>query len=195
MHYIVYKISNKVNGKSYIGCHKTTDLNDGYMGSGLLIKRAIEKYGLENFEKEILFEFSNAEEMFEKEREMVEIGPNSYNLNEGGHGGFSYINSIGKNINYDFANYRNHESVMKGYHTGIGAPGFVKPKFSGNEFAGKRHTDKSKQEIGLKNSVHQTGEGNSQFGSLWVTNGHDNLKIKKTDVIPIGYSKGRVIKK
>ena len=195
MHYIVYKILNRVNGKSYIGCHKTTNLNDGYMGSGRLIKRAIKKYGLENFEKEILFEFATAEEMFEKEQEIVEIGPQSYNLNEGGYGGFAYINSIGKNINCDIKNYRTHESVMKGYHAGIGAPNFVKPKFNGTEFAGKKHSDESKQQIGLKNSIHQAGEGNSQFGSMWVTNGKSNLKIKKNDTIPSGYYKGRVIKK
>ena len=195
MHYIVYKILNKVNGKFYIGCHKTSDLNDGYMGSGVLIKRAIEKYGLANFEKEILFEFSNADEMFDKEQDLVEIGQHTYNLNQGGHGGFAHINSVGKNKNFDWANYKNHDSVMKGYYAGIGSEDFVKPKFKGNEFAGKRHTVRSKQEIGRKNSVHQTGDGNSQFGSMWITNGQKNLKIKKTDSIPNGYRKGRVIKK
>ena len=194
MHYIVYKILNKVNGKFYIGCHKTSDINDDYMGSGLLIKRAIAKYGLENFEKEILVVCETAEDMFSKERELVEIGPHSYNLNEGGHGGFSYINSIGKNKNFNWADYKNHDATMKGYYSGIGADDFVKPKFKGNEFSGKRHTSKSKLEIGQKNSVHQTGQGNSQFGSMWVTNGKTNLKIKKTEAIPDGYRKGRVIK-
>ena len=95
MFYIVYKTTNIINGKFYIGKHKTKNLNDNYMGSGKLLKQAIEKYGKQNFVKEILFIFDNQEDMNDKEKELVVLTEDSYNLCEGGNGGFDYINSSG----------------------------------------------------------------------------------------------------
>lgn len=89
MYYTVYRITNLINNKIYVGCHQTKHIDDGYMGSGKLILQAIKKYGKENFKKEILFIFDNKEEMFFKEKELVFIGEGSYNLKHGGHGGFT----------------------------------------------------------------------------------------------------------
>jgi len=63
MFYIIYKTTNQINGKFYIGKHQTNDLNDGYLGSGTLLKRAIQKHGRQNFKKEILHVFDNEEEI------------------------------------------------------------------------------------------------------------------------------------
>lgn len=71
MNYTVYKITNKINSKIYVGCHVTENLNDGYMGSGVNIKKAIKKFGRENFIKEVLYIFDNKEDMLNKEREIV----------------------------------------------------------------------------------------------------------------------------
>jgi hypothetical protein len=88
MNYIVYKIINKINEKIYIGCHNAKNIYDDYMGSGKHIKRAIEKYGLENFEKIILYNFDNKLDMLKKEAELVNrefIKRNDvYNIIEGG---------------------------------------------------------------------------------------------------------------
>lgn len=62
-HYLIYKITNLVNGKFYIGQHKTDDLEDNYWGSGLAIHRAIDKYGIENFVFTVLIDLKNEEEM------------------------------------------------------------------------------------------------------------------------------------
>jgi hypothetical protein len=43
-----------VNAKIYVGVHKTSNLNDGYMGSGKIIRSAMEKHGISNFSKDIL---------------------------------------------------------------------------------------------------------------------------------------------
>jgi len=95
MFYTVYKITNKINNKFYIGKHQTTNLNDGYMGSGKLLRLAFSKYGIKNFEKEILHIFNTEEEMNAKEKELVILSEDSYNLCPGGNGGFTYINSSG----------------------------------------------------------------------------------------------------
>ena len=63
----------------------------------------------------------------------------------------------------------------------------------GHPFQGKTHREETKRMIGSANSVKQRGENNSQHGTVWITNGSDNKKIKKNDDIPKGWYKGRVI--
>lgn len=97
MHYYLYEVKNKVTGKIYVGVHKTDNLEDGYMGSGKVILKAIEKHGLENFEKTILEFFDDADSMFRRESEVVDdvflARDDVYNLRRGGMGGFDWINS------------------------------------------------------------------------------------------------------
>ena len=93
--YFVYKIENSVNGKYYIGVHKSNDPNDSYMGSGIAIKRAIKKYGIENFTKTILEEFDSADRAYSYEKMIVDPSSEmSYNMNTGGKGGWDYVNSL-----------------------------------------------------------------------------------------------------
>lgn len=88
----VYKITNLVNGKIYIGKHSTDDINDGYMGSGVLLHQAYKKYGLECFNKEVIDYYNNEAELNQGEIYWIarfnstdpKIG---YNLTYGGEGG------------------------------------------------------------------------------------------------------------
>lgn len=90
--YTIYKITNLINGKIYIGQHDmNTQLGDRYCCSGLHISRSIMKHGADNFKREIIFEFDNFEEMNLKERKMVTPefieDSQNYNLMEGGKNG------------------------------------------------------------------------------------------------------------
>jgi len=88
MIFLVYKITNLINDKEYIGIHKTDDVNDSYMGSGNLIKIAIKKYGKENFKKDILKTFDTEDEALQYERYLVNEeyvnNLNTYNIALGG---------------------------------------------------------------------------------------------------------------
>ena len=51
MYHYFYKITNRINGHYYYGVHSTSDIDDGYMGSGKRLKHAKNLYGIENFDK------------------------------------------------------------------------------------------------------------------------------------------------
>jgi hypothetical protein len=89
--YVVYKVKNKLNDKVYIGVHKTKNINDSYLGSGVLIKKAVEKYGKECFEKDILHICETRNEAYSLERSYVDdqfiVNQKTYNLRLGGMGG------------------------------------------------------------------------------------------------------------
>lgn len=93
--YCIYKITNLINGKTYIGQHKYKKLNDSYLGSGKLIKQAIDKYGKENFKKEILYsniqyrETVDDMERFAIAKERAK-GKAEYNIADGGNGGLIF---------------------------------------------------------------------------------------------------------
>lgn len=86
--YYVYLTTNLVNGKKYIGQHHG-ELNDSYLGSGALIKKAIDKYGKNNFSKIILEICEDYEALNIAERKWIKfynaVKSNVfYNIAEGG---------------------------------------------------------------------------------------------------------------
>ncbi|QAU04576.1 homing endonuclease [Vibrio phage Va1] len=219
MYYTVYKITNKLNDKIYIGVHKTKDLDDGYMGSGIHLKRSQEKYGIENFEKEIMHIFDNSEDMYVKESELVNeeflSRDDTYNIKLGGYGGFDYINEHCGNQGIRLNNVLSDEKRRLGntknaekfedseyaYIFGKNISRKLKEYYKVNEspFKGKKHSDETKIKISEKNSNNQMGWKNSQYGTMWIysTELKRSMKIKKEDYdeyASSGWSKGRKMK-
>ena len=95
--WILYKTTNNVNFKIYIGVHKVANTKQSriYLGSGGAMKKAIEKYGRENFTRVTLAEFNCSEDAYEAESEMVTKEfikrPDTYNMRTGGRGGVGYV--------------------------------------------------------------------------------------------------------
>ena len=220
MFFTVYKITNQIDGKIYIGSHKTKDLNDNYMGSGKYLKRAIEKYGIENFTKDILFVFDKPEPMFAKEAELVNKDfltlENTYNLKIGGTGGFDYLNNwknnpthssehmsmMIKSRNKKMSEDEQYDRKIKNkISEGLKLKFMTDKEYKKNVedrlskiWVGRKHSQKTKEQMRVSALGKQDGKKNSQYGSMWITNEIENVKIKKTDETPKGWRKGRVMK-
>ena len=91
MLYTIYKVTNVINDKIYIGKHQTLNPNDNYYGSGVALKNSIKIHGKENFKKEVLFVFESEQEMNLKEKELITeefvARTDTYNMGVGGEGG------------------------------------------------------------------------------------------------------------
>lgn len=87
---VVYLTTNLINNRKYIGVDKNNNIY--YYGSGKAIKKAIKKYGINNFKKEILEYNDDIKYIYEREKYWINEynAVNSkefYNISEGGKGG------------------------------------------------------------------------------------------------------------
>lgn len=101
MLYFIYKTTNLVTNKIYVGKRSTNNLDDGYLGSGIIIRNSIKKYGKENFKREIL-EFCKKDKINEREifwiKELDARNPEiGYNISKGGDGFSSGVDHISFN--------------------------------------------------------------------------------------------------
>jgi hypothetical protein len=205
-YYTIYQTTNEVTGKIYIGKHQTKKLDDGYIGSGKYLNNSINKHGIEKFTKKILYVFNNETDMNNKEKELVTEDfvkeDTNYNLCPGGKGGFGYIHANGlcdyavvskkggltpaKNPELASKNISNGVKIawQNGKYNKVDWVEICKSKY-------KHHTIKTKQKISETKKNTGTNKQNSQYGTMWITNGKENKKIKKDDFIPIDYRKGR----
>ena len=204
MYYYVYQITNLLNGKIYVGKHKSTKhpLKNGYYGSGKQITAAIKKYGIENFNKEVIYYCSSMEEMADKEAEIVTEDfvkrSDTYNMHKGGSGGWDHYNG----------SKAHKQNSSKGGIASSSRPDnpFKDPEFQ-KTVEWTRAPDRMRM-LGQKANTpeanakrkntfleigHSQGEKNSQFGRLWISNvlTKEIKRITINDNIPEGWVRGK----
>lgn len=130
----IYKVTNKVNGKMYVGQHRYdgAGLDPRYFGSGVLLKKAYDKYGIENFDMELIEECQD-EDLNTLEQLYIEhyntLKPNGYNLTKGGDGHLGYVipddikNKISNSL---MGHYVSDETKRKQSESHIGHPAWNK---------------------------------------------------------------------
>jgi len=214
VYHIVYKTTNLLNDKFYIGVHKSTKLQDSYLGSGKWISRSIKKYGRDNFRRENLFIYFSSVEAYSKENELISIhlkDPLCMNLKQGGMDGFDYINENGlcflkregeakriselgsAKLKYLRNNKEFRDSISLKIKDSI-LKAIKENRLKIPDWNGKHHSEETKKKMSEKAKINSKGSNNSQFGTCWITKEGINKKIKKEDLqtwLNQGWSKGR----
>lgn len=204
-HYI-YRTVCVITNRYYIGMHSTSNLNDGYLGSGRRLWLSINKYGKLNHHIEILEWLPDRASLKAREFELVNeellADPMCMNLQVGGGGGFLNIehqlkcSAAGGKTNpvdkVEKAKARMSKENLK--RLTEGSHKSWKENYS---WLGKSHTLETRDKIGYANSINQIGEKNSQFGTKWVVHPITGpIKVKSQEVddyLKNGYSVGRTL--
>lgn len=196
IHYI-YRTKCLVTGTWYVGMHSTCDINDGYMGSGVRLRRSIRKYGVNNHIKDIVEFFENRDLLVEAEKKAITsemiTDINCMNLMPGGNGGFisdeqQKHRSICANkvLNEKLKNDTVFkEQWLKKMKFGIQKAmdeGKMKTWKDNYNWIGKKHSEETKQKMSESSKGKGTGETNSQYGTCWITKDGMNKKIKKEEL-------------
>lgn len=189
----IYKTTNKINNKSYIGLStRASDKSEQYLGSGVYFNNAIKKYGKENFIKEIIHDnISDVEEL--KNLEVFYIDKfdtfnNGYNLTLGGDGCFGFKFSEKQKI-------ENKERVLEYYRTPEGRKtresisSAIKEYYKNrdNPFKGKTHSKEVCEKISAKTkSFYQTAAGklakekSAEFNRAKICSEETKLKMSRS---------------
>jgi len=199
-HYI-YKTKCSITGRYYIGMHSTSNLEDGYLGSGRRLWLSINKHGKENHTKEILEFLENRQALKDREHQLVNDDvlkdPMCMNLCVGGSGWPNNGKQIGGDKFRTVNQYmKEHPEILSKRATRIFTAAWKTPEFrekmsTKKPFLNREHSPETKKKIAAINSVKQIGFNNSQFGTIWITNGIENQKIKKGQNLQPGWKKGR----
>lgn len=168
MKHLVYKVINLINNKIYIGVHSTNNLNDNYLGSGNVLKKALIKYGKENFIKKILFICECREHALIIESEIVNLDfieqKDTYNMITGGFGCFSISNETRQKISDSNKGKKRTEETKRKI---------------GNAHKGKKISDEQKLLLSNLKKDSMIGIGNPMYGLKHSEESKLKMKLKK----------------
>ncbi len=193
IHYL-YKTTCIITSRYYIGMHSTSNLDDGYMGSGKRLRHSIRKYGKENHIKEIHEFFETREELAKRETEIVclELIQEELcmNLTIGGLGaGFMNDEHMFKCSKAGKLGYKEKLQNDEGFfqkiskqRSEITKKTHSEGKLKYDNFTGKQHSEETKKLMSDVKKGSGTGEYNSQYGTCWITKNGLNKKIKKEEL-------------
>jgi hypothetical protein len=205
----IYKTTCLITGRYYIGLHSTSNLDDAYLGSGTRLWKSIKKYGKKNHKREILEFLPDRKALAAREREIVDESiindPMCMNLMKGGEAG-GFINDshqikcasaggqrtaslIKEDLDYAEAHSLKMSIANK--------RAYLNGKIAKTpDWSGRSHSAEAKQKIATANSIQQSGEKNSQFGTRWMhLPGGKPVKVKLAELdhyAKEGYLLGRV---
>lgn len=207
----IYKTTNLINGKIYIGKREKPYFDKKYYGSGKYLKHAIDFYGIENFSCEVI-EWCKTKKKLHK-REVFWIAYyNSldknigYNLAKGGPGGSTLgLIWINNGLEQKYTKIEDLEYYMSlGWKRGALPHSDVVCKKVSNSLLGHKVSKTTRQKIsaackGYKLTDEQKAKLRaSQRGKAYVTNGFEIHQIKLVDLdlwLSKGYVRGRKLKK
>jgi len=168
--------------------HSTSNLEDGYIGSGKRLWLSIKKHGKENHVCEILEFLPDRRSLKLREKELVNENllkdPMCMNLKFGGDGGFTNeehqlktSSAGGKKMTDKKRNIL--KNVMKNINIELNINGRRKIP----DWTGRKHSNETKNKMKDSQKDKHVGEKNSQFGTIWIYNLElkQNKKIKKED--------------
>lgn len=208
IHYL-YKTTCNITSRWYIGMHSTNNLDDGYLGSGIRLRRSIRKYGESNHTKEILEFFDTRDLLVEAEKNVITedmiLDVNCMNLMSGGTGGFISVEQQRhrsscavkariKKGNEDPEWFKKYKAKMSLATKKAIKDGKVLTWKETYDRTGKKHSEETKKKMSDSSKGKGKGKTNSQYGSCWITNEKENRKIKRGDSIPEGFRLGRKMK-
>lgn len=195
-YHFIYKTTDTRNGNFYIGMHSTSNLDDGYIGSGTRLKHLIYKHGKGIFNMEILEFLPNRELLKKREIEIVNSGllleEKCMNLKPGGYGGFSnkdHMMKTSKMGNEVFLQKMEDPIYRKEFSKKMSEANknqYVNGKREKNYFydwSGKKHSEETKNKMSDLRKGTGIGEKNSVYGRKWMyKKGESPKMIKKEEI-------------